>query len=104
MSALAHSLAKTTISGVNPLLSPLALLLSAPCPSCQIQAFILELFHLKNEAPTGTGGRAELHEMSVPRKAFSDKLAASDTTWELTAAHRRPTFIPSLGQLPSRFH
>jgi hypothetical protein len=32
--------AKTSVSGVNPLLSPLALLLSAPWPLSQVQAVI----------------------------------------------------------------
>jgi hypothetical protein len=40
----------------------------------------LEAFHLKKEAPTGAGGRADLREGSIPRKAFSDELAASDIT------------------------
>jgi hypothetical protein len=38
----------------------------------------LGAFHLKNEAPTGTGGRADLRKGSVLREAFSDELAASD--------------------------
>jgi hypothetical protein len=41
---------------------------------------LLKLFHLKNDAPTGAGGRADLRETSIPRKAFSGKLAASDIT------------------------
>jgi hypothetical protein len=40
----------------------------------------LKLFHLNNEALTGTGGRTDLHEGSIPRKAFSYELAASDIT------------------------
>jgi hypothetical protein len=40
----------------------------------------LKLFHLNNEAPTGAGGRTDLHEGSIPRKAFSDELAASYIT------------------------
>jgi hypothetical protein len=40
MSALASLLAKTAIGGVNPPLSPLALLLSATWPSSQVQAVI----------------------------------------------------------------
>jgi hypothetical protein len=81
MSALARSLAKTDIHGLNPLLIPLPLLLSAPWLSRQVQAVIQELFHLENAAPTGAGGQADLCETSVLRKAFSGKLAASDTTW-----------------------
>jgi hypothetical protein len=50
----------------------------------------LEAFHLKNEAPTGARGRADLRETSVLRKAFSGKLAASNTTWTLMVTHRRP--------------
>jgi hypothetical protein len=53
-------------------LSPLALLLSASWLSRQV--------HLNNEAPIGDGGRTDLHEGSIPRKAFSDELAASDIT------------------------
>jgi hypothetical protein len=64
MSALACSPAKTAIGDVNPPLNPLAPLLSASWPSCQVQ---LKLFNLNNEA----------HEGSIPRKAFSDELAAS---------------------------
>ncbi len=60
MSLLARSLAKTAIGSVNPPLNPLAPLFSAPWPSHQVQAVIEELFHLKNEAPTGTGGWADL--------------------------------------------
>jgi hypothetical protein len=90
MLALACSPAKTAIGGVNPLLSPLAPFLSATLPLRQVQAVILKLFHLKNEAPTGAGGRADLCEGSIPRKAFSDELAASDITSLLTAAHWRP--------------
>jgi hypothetical protein len=80
MSALAHSPAKTAIGSVNPLLSPLAPLLSAPWPSNQVQAIIYELVHRKTEALTGAGARADLRERSVPRKAFSDELTASDIT------------------------
>jgi hypothetical protein len=79
MSALTHWPAKTAIGGVNLTLSLLALLLSGPWPSCQIQAIIKKLFHLKNLAPIGAGARADL-ETSVPRKAFSDELVASDIT------------------------
>jgi hypothetical protein len=61
-----------------------------PWPSSQVQAIIQKLFHLKNEAPTGAGGRADLRETSVLCKAFWGKVAASDTTWTLTAAHCRP--------------
>ncbi len=67
-----RSPAKTAIGGVNPLLSLLAPLLSASWLSRQV--------HLNNEAPTGTGGRTDLHEGSILRKAFSDELAASDIT------------------------
>jgi hypothetical protein len=63
--------AKTAIGGVNPLLCPLASLLSAPWPSRQVQAVISELFHLKNETPTGTGARADLRKRSVPRRLTS---------------------------------
>ncbi len=71
-------LAKTAIGGINPPLSLLALLLSALWPSCQVQAIISELFHLKDEAHTGTGAHAELRERSVPWKALNDELAASN--------------------------
>jgi hypothetical protein len=40
----------------------------------------LGVFHRKNEVPTGAGARADLRERSVPHKAFSDELAASDIT------------------------
>ncbi len=80
MSMLARSPAKTSIGSVNPPLSPLAPLLSAPWPSRQDQAIIEELFHHKNEAATGARGRADLRERSVSCKAFSDELAASDKT------------------------
>jgi hypothetical protein len=40
MLPLARSLAKTNIGSINPLLSPLAPLLSAPWPSNQVQAII----------------------------------------------------------------
>ncbi len=36
--------------------------------------------HLKNEAPTGAGDRADFRVGSVPCKAFSVDLAASDIT------------------------
>ncbi len=61
MLALTRSPAKTAISGVNPLLIPLASLLSAPWPSCQVQGIIYELFHLNN-GPTGAGARPDLRE------------------------------------------
>ncbi len=77
-SALTCSLAKTAIGSENPPLSPLASLFSAPWLSHQGQAIIQELFHLKIEAPTGAGVCADLRERSVPRKALSDELAASD--------------------------
>jgi hypothetical protein len=80
MSALARSPAKTAISGVNPPLSPLTPLLSTLWLSRQVQAVIWELFHLKNVALTGAGGRADHCEGSVPCKAFSDELAAHDKT------------------------
>jgi hypothetical protein len=74
-------LAKTAVSDVNnPLLSPLASLRSTPWLSRQVQAVIYELFHLKNEAPTGTGACTDLSKRSVPCKALSDELAASDIT------------------------
>ncbi len=89
MLPLARAPAKTVIGGINLLLSPLTPLLSAPWPSRQVQAIIKELFHLKYEAPTGAGGRADLREGSVPCKAFSDELATSDITsyssWRLPA-------------------
>jgi hypothetical protein len=47
-----------------------------PGPCCHLEAF----FHLKNEALTGAGARADLVETYLPRKAFSDELAASDIT------------------------
>jgi hypothetical protein len=78
--------AKMAISGVNPLLSLLASLLSTPWPSRQVQAIISELFHLKNKAPTAAGARADLCESSIPCKALSDELAASDIIELLTVA------------------
>jgi hypothetical protein len=48
--------------------------------SHQVEAIIYEIFYLKNKAPTGAGGRADLRGRSVPCKAFSDELAASDIT------------------------
>jgi hypothetical protein len=78
------------IGGVNPPLSLLALLLSATWPSHQFQAVMEKLFHFNNEAPTGAGARADFRKRSVLHKAFSDELAASNTTYKLTAAHCRP--------------
>jgi hypothetical protein len=46
----------------------------------------------KNDAPTGAGARADLGKKSASRKAFSNELAASDTTCKLTAAHCGPHF------------
>jgi hypothetical protein len=73
---------------VNPPLRLLALLLSATWPSSQVQA--QKFFYLKNETLTGAGGQADLLEGSIPRKAFSDELAASHITSLLMAAHRCP--------------
>jgi hypothetical protein len=85
--------AKTAICGVNTLLSPLALLFSTPWPSHQAQAVISELFHLKDNSPTGVGARAGLHKRSVPRKALSDELAANDIAQKVMAAHHRPHMV-----------
>ncbi len=60
--------------------------------------------HLKDDAPNGAGARAGLRKRSVPRKACSAELVAGDDKCKLTATHRRPTFIPSLGQPPSGFY
>jgi hypothetical protein len=38
----------------------------------------LGAFHIKNKAPTGAGVCADLRRRSVPRKALSDELVASD--------------------------
>jgi hypothetical protein len=78
--ALTRSPPKTAIGGLNPPLSPLGSLLSAAWPLRQVQAVIQNLFRLDNEAPTGAGAWADLHETSVPRKALRDELAASDIT------------------------
>jgi hypothetical protein len=43
---IASLLAKTAVGGINPQLSPLASLLSAPWPSHQVQAVIQELFFI----------------------------------------------------------
>ncbi len=80
MSAFARLPAKTTIGGVNLPLSPLTPLLSAPWPQCQFQAVIKELFYSKNQGSNWRWGPADLHERSVPHKAFSDDLAARDIT------------------------
>jgi hypothetical protein len=74
------SLAKTAVRGVNQPLSPLASLLSTPWLSRQVQAVILELFHLENEAPTGARACPNLRKRSVPHKALSDELAVSNIT------------------------
>jgi hypothetical protein len=61
---------KNAIGGVNSPLIPLESLLSASWPSHLVQAVISEIFHLKDNAPTGAGAREDLCERSVPRKAF----------------------------------
>jgi hypothetical protein len=61
---------KNAIGSVNSPLIPLESLLSASWPSHQVQVVISELFHLKDDAPTGAGGREDLCERFVSRKAF----------------------------------
>ncbi len=60
---------------------------------CKSAAKSAKLFHLKNVTPTDAGGWADLLEGSIPRKAFSDELAASPIISLLTAAHRRPFML-----------